>query len=75
MSSVVEYFIPDDMFASFPNFTWQTLTLLDNGGEPADDRIPNSGFDTPIPEPATMMLFGSGLLGALGFVRRKRSVA
>lgn len=69
---VVELFIPEDMFDSFPLSAFQTFARLDNGGEPTDDRIPNIGFLTPIPEPASMLLFGSGLLGALGLIRRKR---
>ncbi len=30
------------------------------------------GTDTPIPEPASMVLFGSGLVGLAGLLRRKR---
>lgn len=75
LGSVVEYYIPSGMFASFPIAKFQTFTLLDNAGGPEDDRIPNEGFHTTIPEPASMILFGSGLLGALGFARRKRNLS
>ncbi len=73
MGSAVEYFIPSAMFASFPS-SFNTFTELDNGGAPADDRVPDAGFSTTIPEPTSMMLFGSGLLSALGAIRRKRIV-
>lgn len=75
MGSVVEYFVPSSMFASFPIGSFQTFSLLDNAGGPDDDRIPNEGFNTTIPEPTSMLLLGSGLLGALGFSRRKRHVS
>ena len=41
-------------------------------GDPADVIFDTTHFDV-IPEPATMLLFGSGLIGLLGFSRRKRS--
>ena len=69
---VVEYFIPSAMFAGFPLGGFNTLTELNNGGTPPDDQVPDSGLTTTIPEPTSMILFGSGLLGALGAVRRKR---
>jgi len=74
MDDVVEIFIPGDMFSSFPLGSFQTFARLDNGGEPQDDRVPDQGFAKTVPEPASMLLFGSGLLGALGF-RRKRHAA
>ena len=70
-----EIFLPDSQFASWGILPFDTLAKLDNGMKVGEDFVPDSGFATTIPEPATMMLFGSGLLGALGFVRRKRSVA
>ena len=72
MGSAVEYFIPSTMFTSFPLGGFNTFSLLDNGGAPQDDRVPDTGFSTTVPEPTSMILFGSGLLGALGAVRRKR---
>ena len=74
LDSAVEIFIPKDMFSSFPLGSFQTFARLDNGGEPADDRVPDAGFSRTIPEPASMILFGSGLLGALG-LRRKRNAS
>jgi hypothetical protein len=38
-----------------------------DGGDLTEIRV------SPVPEPASMMLLGSGFLGLLGFVRRKRS--
>ena len=72
MGSAVEYFIPSAVFGSFPLSSFNTFSLLDNAGAPPDDRAPDAGFSTTIPEPTSMILFGSGLLGALGAVRRKR---
>ena len=36
--------------------------------------IYGGGVDDPIPEPGTLVLFGTGLLGAAGFVRRRFNV-
>lgn len=72
--SVVEFFIPEDMLGG-PLSAFDTFTLLDNAGAPADDRAPDDGFSTTIPEPTSMLLFGSGLLGALGYRRRKRNAS
>lgn len=74
MGSAVEYFVPAGMFSSFPLGGFNTFTLLDNAGAPPDDRVPDDGFSTLVPEPTSMILFGSGLLGALGY-RRKRHAA
>lgn len=51
-----------------------------SGGAPDDDEgsgqssissVGNQFSETPIPEPATMLLLGSGLLGLAGFARKK----
>ena len=75
MGSAVEYYIPSGMFGGFPLSSFNTSTLLDNGGAPPDDRVPDAGFTTTIPEPTSMMLLGPGLLGLLGVIRRKRHAA
>lgn len=70
MGSVVEYYIPSSMFSgSFGAFN--SFSELDNGGQPSDDRLPDVGFQTVIPEPTAMFLFGVGILGLLGLKRRK----
>lgn len=70
MGSVVEFYIPSGMFAGFPDNSFDGFLLLDNGGSPADDQLPDTGvFRTP--EPGSAMLLGMGLLGFAGMIRRK----
>lgn len=70
LGSVFEAYIPSGMFVAFPDNSFDGFLLLDNGGSPADDQLPDSGtFKTP--EPGSAMLLGLGLLGFAGAIRRK----
>jgi PEP-CTERM putative exosortase interaction domain len=71
MGSVVEFYIPSTAFASFPDSGFNTFALLDNGGAPPDDRLPNEGT-IKTPEPASMALVGMGLVGFVGSLFRKK---
>jgi len=73
LGSVAEYFVPFGSGGSVPI----PSSLLgeanyDNGGTPPDDRLPDTGFFTPIPEPSSMLLLGLGLVG--GVYRRRRAI-
>ena len=76
LGSVYEYFIPvaSDASVNVPGSV-QGFAFLDNGGGDADDRLPDVGFFTPVPEPMSISLLGLGLLGmAGGSYRRRRKV-
>lgn len=67
---VYEYFFPTGEFGTptipFPSSFIGTITF-DNGSAAADDIV----VGTLIPEPSTMFLTATGLLGMLGFVKFK----
>jgi hypothetical protein len=46
-------------------------TIGNSNDGPDDWSVVNPNQATPIPEPGSLMLFGTGLLGMAGFVRRK----
>jgi len=73
LGAAAEYFIPASIGGIVPiPPTFLTFATYDNGGDPEDDRMPNVGFFTPIPEPGSLSLMGLGLLGLFGGAVRSR---
>lgn len=73
MGSVIEYFIPSGPFGTpplpFGFFPFKGTITYDNGSQPPDDIA--VGVATVIPEPGSMFLFGSALLGLFGIRFKK----
>lgn len=60
--------------ANDPGITFLTFTVTDingNNDEAIDTVYFNGGGNTGVPEPGSMMLLGTGILGAIGYGRRK----
>jgi hypothetical protein len=68
---VVEFFIPSDMFWETPS-PFDGEALLQNGGKPEDDSLPDEGKFTSTPEPGSMALVGMGLVGFFGSLFRRK---
>lgn len=74
MGDYVEWYIAKDMFSTFPDGSFDGFILLDNGGGPNDDQLPDEGtFRTP--EPGSIMLLGMGLVGFAGSLLRRKFMA
>lgn len=62
-----EFYLPESLYNGNSVSTGIGYRLrLDNNGDEPDDSLPNTGFTTPVPEPQTLFLFASGLLGLMG---------
>ena len=54
------YIYLEDLLSEKADWDWEDMTVFANDVQPA-----------PVPEPASMMLFGTGLIGLAAFTRRK----
>jgi len=61
----------DSLNISNSVFTGSPLTSVVGGFSGADVTVAVTGIPNPTPEPDTLVLFGSGLLGMAGMIRRK----
>ncbi len=63
------------LFNNLLDLSYAVIDLTEFGAEAKDINIGKvshlSGFGSPVPEPATMILFGFGLLGLAGIGRKK----
>ena len=78
--AVVDFFAVNGNFSTiFYGVTWVEWVRIGIGGDfgPNPHALDNFRFNTtasaPVPEPATMILLATGLAGAAGAVRKRRS--
>jgi len=67
------WFLDLSSFSSLPSTLTQIVVRADGGYNPLDEEhfFVSSVQATPVPEPATMLLLGAGLIGLAGFARKK----
>ena len=67
------FWLDDTQLASFQGDQWGNINVVASNIEGENDwGLTEIGFGMTVPEPATMLLIGSALLGLAGFSRRFR---
>ncbi len=68
------YFAVYSLASSSTDGTWSTADIVNNGGNiPRLSHLTTFGSGSvPVPEPATLILFGSGFVGLALYSRRRR---
>lgn len=64
-----------NIISALDNGTYRIGLHLQGLSDGESESYVNSGGTSPVPEPATMLLFGTGLAGLAGFVRKKYSAS